>query len=354
MRMAERKWLRFLLFLLVLSAWCKHVSASSGSEVPVLSEQNFIINEMPSMYTYEDLESDLEQLQSLCGDTIQINRLCNTADNRGVYDVVLGDPAGTNQILIIGAMHAREYITTQVVMRQLLEAIDAKNGYGEDYAGVPLRELLSDVTIHFIPMNNPDGVTISQKGIEGLRRKDLRTEAVSMLDDDAEQWKANGVGVDLNRNFDAGWHEFVGAPCPAMERYKGPFPGSEPEAAVLIRLTREAPIQRAITYHTCGALIYWYYMQEGEVLKASKAFAECISQETGYPLDDDYTAVDAAGYKDWAVYKMGVPTLTIEVGCEDGGELVNPVPINQFSAIWERNKNVVYATALQMKKQDPM
>ena len=130
---------------------------------------------------------------------------------------------------------------------------------------------------------------------------------------DYEQWKANGMGVDLNRNFDAGWIEYVGVSNPSAECYKGKFPGSEPESAALITLTENNGIKRAISYHTCGALIYWYYKQTGKVLEKSQVFAKQISQETGYPLDSDYTNVDAAGYKDWAVYKKGIPSLTIEV-----------------------------------------
>ena len=87
-------------------------------------------------------------------------------------------------------------------------------------------------------------------------------------------------------------------------------------------------------------MIYWYYKQSGNVLVESEKFANEIADVTGYPLDDDYTAVDAAGYKDWAVYKLGVPSLTIEVGAE-GGDYFSPVPQRQFNAIWARNKNVV-------------
>ena len=39
------------------------------------------------------------------------------------------------------------------------------------------------------------------------------------------------------------------------------------------------------------------------MLTESKKFAEEISNVTKYPLDEDYTAVYAAGYKDWAVYQ---------------------------------------------------
>ena len=84
------------------------------------------------------------------------------------------------------------------------------------------------------------------------------------------------------------------------------------------------------------------------MLAESKHFADLMSEETGYPLDGDYTAVDAAGYKDWAVYKMGVPAITIETGAESGRSIINPVPISRFYDIWARNKDVVYATAYDL------
>ncbi len=117
-------------------------------------------------------------------------------------------------------------------------------------------------------------------------------DKVAAIGGDLEQWKANANGVDLNRNFDADWYEFVGSPQPASERYRGTYPGSEPEAAALIRLTQDYHLKRTISYHTCSALIYWYFKQSGNVLEESKKFADEISSTTGYYLDDDYTAVE--------------------------------------------------------------
>ncbi|MCH5209500.1 MAG: M14 family metallocarboxypeptidase [Oscillospiraceae bacterium] len=314
-----------------------------------LSECNLMINLTPDQYTYEDLKYDIQELKNVCGEQISVEELCATSDGRIVYDVVLGDRQAENQVLIFGAMHAREYITSQVVMRQLCDSIDALNGYGGEYNGIPVNDLLNDVTVHFIPMSNPDGVTISQFGIDGILNENVKNNILSMGGQDYVQWKANANGVDLNRNFDAGWDEFVGSGVPSSDRYKGTSPGSEAEAAALIRLTQDCNIKRTISYHTCGALIYWYYKQEGNVLDESQIFAQRISNETGYPLDSDYTSVDAAGYKDWAVYKMGIPSITIEVGNENGQGIINPVPISNFNSIWERNKNVVYATVYNLK-----
>lgn len=305
----------------------------------------------PMKYSYDDLGQDINKLQSIYGEKLIVRSICETADGRSVYDIILGQPDGAKQILILGAMHAREYITTQVVMRQLCDAIDAQNGYGKSYQGITLNKLMEDVTIHFIPMINPDGVAISQDGVEAIHNLAIRDQIINMGECDYEQWKANGMGVDLNRNFDAGWIEYTGSISSAPERYKGKFPGSEPESAALIKLTEKYNICRTISYHTCGALIYWYYKQNGSILEQSQIFAKRISQETGYPLDSDYTAVDAAGYKDWAVYRKGIPSLTIEVGAEDGNSIVNPVPISRWDTIWARNKNVLYATIFDLKNE---
>ena len=248
---------------------------------PEMSQQELIINLTPHQYTYEDFEYDLSELEKLCGDVISVDAICNTPDGRKVYDIVVGDKQGENQIMVFGAIHAREYITSQLVMRQLCDYIDAVNGYGGEYEGTPLTELLSGVTVHFIPMSNPDGVTISQLGLDGLNNEIVKSNVMNMGASDYEQWKANANGVDLNRNFDAGWDEFAGSPSPSSERYKGTAPGSEPEAAAMIKLTEDYALKRTISYHTCGAVIYWYYKQEGDTLENSRAFAERISGETG-------------------------------------------------------------------------
>ena len=193
-------------------------------------------------------------------------------------------------------------------------------------------------------------MVISQFGLDGIHHADIRQNITQMNNlKGYTKWKANANGVDLNRNFDAGWTEFVGFDKPSSERYKGAYPGCEAESAAFIELTKKYHIKRSISYHTCGASIYWYYKQEGNVLENSRQFAKRISDETGYPLDSDYTAVDAAGFKDWAVYKMGIPSVTIETGAENGSSVMDPVPIDRFGTIWKHNKNVVYAAIYNLK-----
>ena len=42
-----------------------------------------------------------------------------------------------------------------------------------------------------------------------------------------------------------------------------------------------------------------------------------------------------AGYKDWALLEMKIPSVTIEIGKGD-----SPLSENEFPEIWEKNKDI--------------
>ena len=89
-----------------------------------------------------------------------------TKDGRNVYDIVLGNSSSSKNILIQASIHAREYMTAQLVMKQIEYYL--ANEKTESYDGVTYSELLNSVAFHIIPMVNPDGVTISQLGSTGI------------------------------------------------------------------------------------------------------------------------------------------------------------------------------------------
>ena len=198
--------------------------------------------------------------------------------------------------------------------------------------------------LHIVPMVNPDGIALSQQGLSGVRTQEAWNSVLKIALEDEEkaegqylrEWKSNMNGVDLNRNFDALWEEYsdrVGRP--SSMRYKGGSPGCEPESAALIRLTEAQEFDRTISYHAQGSEIYWYFGQDGEVYEATKAFGERIAAATGYRLAEKSSKLDPAGYKDWAISKLGIPSLTIEVGRD-----TTPVPAQQFPRIWQENRCV--------------
>ena len=283
-----------------------------------------------SLYTYEDMEKDMEVLSNHFSSFCKLDSIGETFDSRKVYRLSVGNPKSKNQYIVTGSIHAREYITTKLVMMLTYDFLYSYQN--------------QDVFIHIIPMVNPDGVSISQLGKNGIKTDKTykRVAEIAVLDgssiDDSNYlrlWKSNANGVDLNRNFDALWDEYTGTPHPSSDKYKGASPGCEPEAAALIKLTKENPIKKTISYHTMGQVIYWYFGQEGDLLQQTEKLAKDISSSTGYPTDADYENLDPAGYKDWAISKLGIPSITIEVG--HSGQ---PVAESQISDIYKQNKDV--------------
>ena len=292
-------------------------------------------DENPEIYTYEMMTEDLERLAYAYPELTTLESLADTPDGRNVWHMTIGKQGANRHFFVNASIHGREYVTSWLVMRQASQFLKdcANSGF-----------LPEDVMIHLVPMVNPDGVSISQMGLEGCQKqetKDLVSQIMAReCEGDPEEylkkWKANAQGIDLNRNFDAMWEEYQdGVGVPSADHYKGTSPGCAPEAAALIRLTEGSSFEKTISYHAQGSVIYWNFGQSGQLKEETEQFAGKISKITGYALDGDFSLLDPAGYKDWAITKKEIPSVTIEVGRE-----TTPVPYDQLPVIWQENREV--------------
>lgn len=323
-----------------------------GSPVKVNGKESLLC-EGEDVYSYVDMVQDINTLIKMYPNYIKADSIGKTLDGREIYHISIGEESAIDHILVFASIHAREYITTQLVMKQVHAFLKNMDSKIIQYKGMSNKELLKGVTIDIVPMANPDGVTLSQYGIEGMMKTSTRQTIYRIyeLDEAIElkpylkKWKSNAEGVDINRNFDALWgmyNDQLGHP--SSDHYKGEAVASTAEAKALIALTEKYRFRRTISYHVQGEVIYWYFGQNGDLLDESKEFAQSISKVTGYPLDGNYEKLDPAGYKDWAIQKKGIPSLTIEVG---RGEV--PLDLNQLPDIYEKNKNVLKETLYSIK-----
>ena len=320
-----------------------------GAEVPV---DNSYYNQRLSdpvvkpvdKYSYEQMEYDISALAARYGNRMTINVIGQSLDGRNIYDIIIGNPAAPKKILFQGAIHAREYIVVPLMMQQL-EYMLAFYDTGT-YNDQPLSSVLNNVAVHYIPMANPDGVTLSQFGESAIRSEELRqtTQNCYTLDiADARtalsyeeyltRWKSNARGVDLNHNFDAGWDTLN----PTLNHnsftdYKGPSPLSEPESQALANLAQQNAFSAVINYHAMGRVLYWD--TEGNQ-KAAESYdmALAASGVTGYQV---LASKGVGGYKDWLQKKGNpVPGLTIEVG-----RSTCPAAFSEYQSIWDQNKQI--------------
>lgn len=318
---------------------------SVQTDVPVVQVSNL-------QYSYDQMKQDLETLQEKYPEQMQIESLGTTADGREILEAVLGDVNAEHHILVQATMHAREYMNTVLAMNQIEDYLR----YSEErsYNETRWSELYKKVCFHVIPMVNPDGVTISQEGADGISDEALKSQleecyqravdSGSTYSDRMQYfsvWKANARGVDLNRNFDAGWEEYTGAADPASECYKGTSPASEAESQAVLRVTQDYDLDCCIAYHSFGNLIYWNYGSQGEVMEADQRLASLVSGVTGYEMHSTIQdATDAAGCSDYFVLKLGIPAVTIE----NGGSQC-PMPIEEYQPMYQRNQNLWPALA---------
>lgn len=307
----------------------------SMKKLPIVSTQT-------ARYTYQTMVKDLKQLEETYGDRISVSKIAATYDNRNLYEILLGNPNAKSHIVISSSMHAREYMTSLLTMKQL--EYYCFYYYTGKYKGLYYNELFHNVCIHLIPMVNPDGVTISQYGAKGIHNASLRRNVIAMckkygrgLSSYYTTWKANGRGVDLNRNYDISWNTSanqVKHPCAAS--YKGKSPASEKETQAIVQIINKTKPKATINYHAMGSIIYWYFGQKGELLENSKKLLNVVKGLTSYsPVGGSYNRRDAAGLGDWVSVRKKLPTVTIEIG-----KSPCPLKIREFSSIWYKNREV--------------
>lgn len=294
-------------------------------------------------YTYQEMQVDLNSLKATYPQ-MQMDVLGNTIDGRQLYHVVVGNPSAPHKILVHGGIHAREYISSQLVMREIVALLEMQKN-NLLYHGQSVATLLQNTCIHFVPMVNPDGITLVQGGIDALNTQAAKTMVMSMAAQDQvtdlatylRKWKNNINGVNLNRNFDAFWQEATPkVDHPSNMFYKGTGPESEVESKALANLCRQLRPDYTISYHTQGRVIYWYFGETGNYKTKGQYLANVVHQNTGYTISDTWSQTDAAGFKDWAVQKLDIPSVTIELG-----RGTSPVDESQITQMWTENDGIL-------------
>ena len=270
--------------------------------------------------TYQELVQRIVDLQD---EGLEIFNAGKSVLGKNILATHVGSYDGT-QILIQGGIHAREYISSLLMIEQAryLNATGAVTRGG----------------IYFIFLTNPDGAEIVLDGINSVPC-DITKQYLALANGgfDFSQYKANINLVDLNTNFDADWGTGgQNVRCPSPEDFIGFYPNSEREVISLIDFTRQVKPSLTISYHSKGEVIFYGFTGQTEQdIARDRTIGETLSATTGYPLI--FTENSAGGYKDWCIRNLKIPSYTIEVGNET---LPHPITEDNLPEIFEQNKNV--------------
>ncbi|WP_164988972.1 M14 family metallopeptidase [Fictibacillus sp. S7] len=334
--MKKTIWSLVLAVVVSLSAFSFTPSASAASYVDPIQT-----------YTYSEMTTDMKQLAKAYPDLVQYRALGTTKYGRTVWAIKLGK--GDATVFYNASHHAREWITTNIAMEMVDAYADAykKN---TTYQGYNVRSLLNDVSIWIVPMVNPDGVTLQQSGLKEFP-KSAHSGLIKMNKGSTnfKRWKANAQGIDLNRQYPAGWNEIPRseAPSPSYQMYKGTKPLEAPEVKLLYNFTSYVDPEVTISYHTSGRILYWHYLNKKENYNRDYAMAKTFSSMTGYPLVKPNDSKKGGGYKDWFITQYGRPAFTPELSYHVGA--TNP-PVSVINEEWKRNRKAALFVANEGKK----
>ena len=275
-------------------------------------------------YTYSQMKKDMQELEQKYSNYCEMTKIGTSLQGRAIYDFAIGNPDAEESLLVVSTLHAREYICSAVLMKELEYYLENYNG---TIGGVKPANTLNKIQIHYIVMANPDGVTVSQTR--------------------HSTWKSNGRGVDLNRNFPA--KHFVSGGKKGAQGYSGKKALSEPESYAVATLTQQLikkqNLQGVVNYHAMGRIIYGD-CTKGSLKKDTYKMYDIAKKITGYSKAPDSGSGRSWGgqYREYVMDLLNKPSITIEIGSS-----VAPCPHWQYEIEFQKNRYVVVRIANALK-----
>ena len=307
-----------------------HLRDGDAVFIPIRITKPIIKIKQP--YDYQAMIKDMKRL-SVVYPFIRQQVVGHSVLEKKILELQIGH--GQKRLHINGSFHAREWITTPIIMMFLNEYLLALTNR-LTLRGLSMAPFYEETTLSAVPMVNVDGVDLVIHGADAAQN---HKEKVLKLNDgktDFSQWKANIRGVDLNDQYPAGWdiEQQRRRQSPGPADYPGEFPLSEPEARVMAELTKQRGFERIIALHTQGEELYWGF--EKKEPSEAEAIAREFARMSGYKA---IQYVDSyAGYKDWFIHEWRKPGFTIELGHDS-----HPIPLSQFDEIYQKTLGIFLA-----------
>ncbi len=216
-------------------------------------------------------------------------------------------------ILYVGMHHAREWMTTEMMV-WLMEHILADYGTNDT-----ITDIVDTREIWLFPVLNPDGFVYSETD-DRTWRKNRRDNGDGTF------------GVDPNRNYGYKWgYDNIGSdPNPGDETYRGPAPFSEPCTQVMRDFALDIGFEMAISFHTYQEVMLWppaYKREHAPHYPFFKELGRRMAEHNGYDYGDVadgilYTV--NGGFDDFMYFNTSCLSFTYEMnGLAQGGFYVN-------------------------------
>ena len=227
----------------------------------------------------------VQKMSAICGgsDRLRLIPIGKSCLGRKIFAMGMGDVK--NATLMVGGVHGQEWLTALLLVR-----------FGEDIANAYARQRklldmdicksLDEKGVWIVPCLNPDGVEIA---VSGAKTAGTFGKFITRISQEFPGgWSANVRGIDINRNFDAGFEQAVrlweadGITSPRPKGFGGRLPESEPETKAIVNFIKAFDIKKLLAFHSQGEELYYSY---GEDTPACSPFiAQMLAASCGYTL----------------------------------------------------------------------
>nr|XP_048308573.1 carboxypeptidase B [Myodes glareolus] len=250
---------------------------------------------------WETIEAWIQEVANGNPDLISRRTIGTTFEGRAIHLLKVGKTKPNKPAIFIDCgFHAREWISPAFCQWFVKEAVGT---YGQESQ---MTQLLDELDFYVLPVVNIDGYVYTWTKSR-MWRKTRSTKAGSSC-----------VGVDPNRNFNAGWCEVGASRSPCSDTYCGPAAESEKETKALADFIRQnlSSIKAYLTIHSYSQMMLYPYSYANKlpsnndelnalVKGAAKELASLYGTKYTYGPGATTIYLAAGGSDDWA-YDQGI------------------------------------------------
>lgn len=265
----------------------------------------FLVFDEPTEPTVSPIETPTQEtISATPTPTSTKSVIGHSVEGRNIEAYTFG--TGETALLFVGGIHGGYEWNSSLLAYEMIE-----------YFGIDGRDIPDQVTIHIIPVLNPDGLHAAT----GLEGKFFATDISSNTMHQTGVGRMNAHNVDLNRNFNCKW-----APKSTWkgnEVSAGTAAFSEPEAATLRDYVTTINPKAVVFWHSQANNVYASECEQG-VLPETLTLMNTYALAGEYGAVPAFTAYPITGDAEGWLASLGIPAITVELETRTSTE-------------WERN-----------------